>query len=56
VISAAVKPGTVGIYEVLLELNPDLPTNPKTQVTIAQSFFVSNIVTFPVVNPNPPQP
>jgi uncharacterized protein (TIGR03437 family) len=54
VISAGLKPGTFGIYEVILELNSDLPTNPLTQVTIAQSFFVSNIVTIPIFNPKAP--
>jgi uncharacterized protein (TIGR03437 family) len=54
VLYAALKPGTVGIYEVHLELNSDLPSNPQTQVTIAQSFFVSNIVSFALLNPNPP--
>ena len=44
----------VGMYEVDLELNPDLPTDPFTQLTIAQDVYVSNIVTIPVVNPNPP--
>jgi uncharacterized protein (TIGR03437 family) len=51
VLSAGLLPGTVGIYEVALELNSGLPTNAKTNLTIAQSFFVSNIVTIPVVNP-----
>ena len=54
VLSAGMKPGTVGVFEVVLELNSDIPTDPKTQVTIAQDIFVSNIVTFPVFNPNPP--
>jgi uncharacterized protein (TIGR03437 family) len=53
VLYSGLKQGAVGIYEVHLELNSDIPTNPKTQVTIAQDVFVSNIVTFPVVNPNP---
>ena len=51
VLSAGMKPGTVGVFEVVLELNSDIPTDPKTQVTIAQDVFVSNIVTFPVLNP-----
>jgi len=51
VIFARLIPGTVALYEVQLELNTDLPTNPLTQLTIAQSFQVSNIVTFPVVKP-----
>jgi uncharacterized protein (TIGR03437 family) len=55
VISAGAEPGTIGLYRVLLELNPDLPTNPQTQVTIAQDIYVSNIVTIVVVNPNPPE-
>jgi len=56
VLLAAMAPGQVGIYRVDLELNSDLPTNPFTQVTIAQDIYVSNIVTIPVVNPNPAQP
>jgi hypothetical protein len=43
------------VYEVHLELNSDLPTNPFTQVWIAQDVYVSNIVTFPLVNPRPPE-
>jgi len=54
VLSAALKPGAIGIYEVHLELNSDLPTNSKTQVTIAQDIYVSNVVTFPLKNPNDP--
>lgn len=56
VLSAGLQPGSIGIYEVHLELNSDLPTNPQTQLTIAQFLYVSNIVTIPVVNPNPPAP
>jgi uncharacterized protein (TIGR03437 family) len=51
VLAAGLKIGTVGTYEVHLELNSDLPTDPRTQLTIAQDVYVSNIVTFPVVNP-----
>ncbi len=54
VLFAGLRRGAVGLYEVHLELNSDIPTNPFTQVTIAQSFFVSNIVTFPVFNPAQP--
>lgn len=53
VLFSGLRKGSVGIYEVHLELNADIPTNPKTNVTIAQSFQVSNIFTIPVVNPNP---
>jgi len=54
VLFAGLKKGTIGTWEVQLELNSDLPTNPFTQLTIAQSTFVSNIITFPLFNPNPP--
>ena len=50
VISATLLPGSVGVYKVLLHLNPDLPTDPYSQLTIAQDIFVSNIVTLPIVN------
>jgi hypothetical protein len=36
---------------VQLELNSSLTTDPQTQLTIAQSIYVSNIVTFPVKAP-----
>jgi len=32
-------------------LNSDLPTDPLTQLTIAQFTYVSNIITFPVKKP-----
>ncbi|MBM3774042.1 MAG: hypothetical protein FJW37_02675 [Acidobacteria bacterium] len=54
VLFAGLRPGSIGLYELHLELNSDIPTNPQTQLTIAQFTFVSNIITFPVVNPNPP--
>jgi hypothetical protein len=41
----------VGIFQVQLELNSDLPTDPATQLTIAQNIYVSNIVTIPVKKP-----
>jgi len=56
VLYASMKPGTVGIYEVHLELNSDLPTNLLTQLTIAQSYYVSNIITLPVLNVKDKQP
>ena len=55
IFQATLKPGEVGIYEVILELNSDIPTNPFTQLTIAQNIYVSNIVTFPLVNPKEQQ-
>ena len=53
VVFSGLRQGAVGIYEVYLELNSDLVTNPLTQVTIAQSYQVSNIFTIPVVNKKP---
>jgi hypothetical protein len=50
VLFAGLRRGAVGVYEVHLELNPDLPSNSKTQATIAQSFQVSNVFTIPVLN------
>jgi len=51
VLLASPLPGSVGVFQVQLELNSDLPTDPLTQLTIAQFFYVSNIVTFPVKKP-----
>lgn len=53
VISAGLKPGTIGIYEVVLELNSSMPTNPSTQLTISQDIYTSNVVTVPIVNASP---
>jgi uncharacterized protein (TIGR03437 family) len=55
VVFAGLRPGDVGVYEVHILLNSDIPTNELTQITIAQDIFVSNIVTIPVVNPTPPE-
>ena len=41
-------PGTVGIYAVTFQLSETQPPDNDTQVTIAQSTFVSNVVTFAV--------
>ncbi|MGC8758689.1 MAG: hypothetical protein ACP5UT_05420 [Bryobacteraceae bacterium] len=56
VLFAGLRRGAVGVYEVHLELNPDLPTNLKTEGWIAQSFQISNIFTIPVVSRKPRQP
>ena len=48
VISATLLPGSVGLFQVLLHLNPDLPTDPYSALTIAQDIYVSNIVTLPI--------
>jgi uncharacterized protein (TIGR03437 family) len=51
VLFAGLIPNTVGLYQVVLQLNSDLPTDPLTQGTIAQDIYVSNIVTIPVKHP-----
>jgi uncharacterized protein (TIGR03437 family) len=51
VLLATPLPGSVGVFEVQLELNSSLPTDPLTQLTIAQDIYVSNTVTFPVKAP-----
>jgi uncharacterized protein (TIGR03437 family) len=56
VLSASLKPGTVGIYEVLLELGGGTAPNPLAQVHISQDIYTSNVVTIPVSDPNTPQP
>jgi hypothetical protein len=39
---------------VVLQIDNSLPTNPVTQMYIAQNVFTSNIVTLPVVAQSPP--
>jgi uncharacterized protein (TIGR03437 family) len=46
-------PGQVGVYQINLVLNTDLPDDPYTPLTIAQGTFVSNVITFPVHNYKP---
>jgi uncharacterized protein (TIGR03437 family) len=51
VLSAGLLPGTVGVFEVVLQLNSSMPTDYLTQLYIAQEVYISNIVTIPVVSP-----
>lgn len=51
ILSAALVPGSVGVYYVQFQLGVSLATDLNTQTTIAQQAFVSNVVTFPVVAP-----
>ncbi len=51
ILSTGFVPGTVGLYRIYFQLNSSATTDPKTQLTIAQQNFVSNIVTFPVATP-----
>ena len=43
--------GLVGVSRVTFQISSSLTTNLQTQLTIAQQYFVSNVVTFPVVAP-----
>lgn len=55
VVSAGLDVGNLpGIYKVVLQTQNSLPTNPFTQLYIAQNVFTSNIVTIPVVAQVPP--
>ena len=51
VLNAGLLPGTAGVYEVTFQISSTLPTNPLTQLFIAQNVFTSNIVTIPVQAP-----
>jgi len=53
VLFAGLEPGMLGVYRVLLQVDPGTPTNSIAQMFIAQSVFTSNIVTIPVVAPTP---
>ena len=48
-------PGQVGVYQLNLRLNENLEDNPAAQLTIAQVFFISNVVTIPIKNLRPRQ-
>jgi len=54
VISAGLAPGGIGLYQVVLELNPDLQPNTTAQLTISQDIYTSNIVTIPIGNVSVP--
>jgi hypothetical protein len=48
---AGLAPGTVGLNDLVLQRNSDVPTNAQTQITIAQDVYRSNIITFAVKKP-----
>jgi uncharacterized protein (TIGR03437 family) len=54
IVSAQLVPGTVGVYEVLLQLSSSATTDALSQTTIAQQTFVSNVVTFAIQQPGYP--
>ncbi len=53
VLNSGLKPGMLAVYEVQIQLNTSLATNPNTQLYMAQNVFTSNIVTIPVVAQTP---
>ena len=53
VLFSGLKLGYVGVYQLDLELNSGLTTNPKTTLTISQLYQTSNIVSIPVVGTAP---
>jgi uncharacterized protein (TIGR03437 family) len=55
VLNAGLQPGMLGVYRIDLQVSDQLPTNPNTQMFIAQVVFTSNIVTIPIVAPVPIQ-
>jgi uncharacterized protein (TIGR03437 family) len=56
VVSAGLMVGAVGVYQIVLQLNPDTPPDSFAQLTISQDIYTSNIVTIAVGNPTQPPP
>ena len=54
VISAGLVPGSVGIYEVLFQIDQSTVGDPNAQITVAQDIYISNVVTIPILRPIPP--
>jgi uncharacterized protein (TIGR03437 family) len=51
ILQATLKPGTVGEFEVWIQLSPGVVADPYMQLWVGQESFVSNIVTLPVIVP-----
>ncbi len=51
ILSTGIVPGTVGLYQIVVQLPSTLTANPFTQLFIQQSFNASNIVTIPIGAP-----
>jgi len=56
VVTAGLLVGTVGVYQIVLQLNPDTPPTDFAQLTISQDIYTSNIVTIAIGNPTQPPP
>ncbi len=48
VIGASLAVGGIGLYQVILQLNPDLNPGQAGQLTISQDIYTSNIVLIPI--------
>ncbi len=48
VLGASLSVGGIGLYQVILQLNPDLQASPAAQLTISQDIYTSNIVIVPI--------
>jgi uncharacterized protein (TIGR03437 family) len=51
VIFASLMVGQIGLYQITLELSPDMTPSLQSQMTISQGINTSNIVTIPVAVP-----
>lgn len=51
ILSAALVQGSVGLYYVQFQIGLGAATDLNSQTTIAQTTYVSNVVTFPIVAP-----
>jgi uncharacterized protein (TIGR03437 family) len=51
VIFASLMVGQIGLYQVTLELSPNMTPNLQSQLTISQGLNTSNIVTIPIASP-----
>ena len=49
-------PGMVGVYQVNLTINEQLPDDPLTPVTVEQGFYISNSATIPIQEPRAERP
>ena len=47
-------PGTFGVYQILMQLETNLNTDPISRLTINQNSMLSNLAVFPLVNPVQP--
>jgi hypothetical protein len=56
VISAGLVVGAVGLYEIVLQLNPSIVASNFAELTISQDIYTSNIVTIAIGNPTQPPP